>query len=68
MVKLDGVTYTGEYDSQHCDGYLPGEFASGAPTRIRFEQDKMYIQRPNGKELEARIVKQVPALTRPRAG
>ena len=68
MVKLDGVTYTGEYDSQHCDGYQPGEFASGAPTQIRFERDKMYIQRPNGKELETKIVKQSPDLVRPKAG
>jgi hypothetical protein len=68
LVKLEGVGYTGEYDPQHCDGYQPGEFAASAPTRIRIEQDKMFIQRPNGKELETRIVKRSPALTQSKAG
>jgi hypothetical protein len=68
LVKLEGVTYTAEYDPANCDGYQPGELSSGAPTRIRLVQDKMFIQRPNGKELETRIVKQSPAIDQSKAG
>ena len=68
VIKLDGVTYTGEYDPANCDGYHPGELAAGAPTRIRLLQDKMFIQRPNGKELETTIVKRGPALDQSKAG
>ncbi len=57
VVRFAGVTYTGEYDRAHCDGYAPGEFRAGAPVEIRFEADKMYVKRPNGKELEARLIR-----------
>jgi DUF2934 family protein len=62
MVRLDGVTYTGEYDREHCDGYIPGEFHPGNPVEIRFDSDKMFVKRPNGTELQTRVVrKQKPA-------
>lgn len=57
VVKVDGVEYVGEYHPNAADGYSPGEFAAGDPVRIRFQGDKMLIQRPNGKELETTIVK-----------
>ena len=38
------------------DGYTPGEFAPGDPIPVRLEGDKMYVKRPNGKELETTIV------------
>ncbi len=57
VVKVNGVCYTGEYDPDHCQGYRPGELVAGAPLRVRFQGDKMYIQRPNGTELETRIVR-----------
>jgi hypothetical protein len=59
VVKVDGVTYTGEYDPESCTGYQPGEFAAGQPLRVRFEEDRMYIARPNHRELEAKVVKKV---------
>ena len=55
VVKVAGVTYTGEYDSQASD-YQPGEFDAGQPLRLRFADGRMYIVRPNRAELEARIV------------
>ena len=36
------------------DGYIPGEFGSGAAVSVRFEGDKMFVRRKNGKELETR--------------
>ncbi len=59
VVRVEGVIYTGEYDSERCDGYKPGEFAAGGPIRVRFHEDSLYIRRPNGLELEAKIVKKV---------
>jgi hypothetical protein len=56
VVKADGVRYVGEYTPESSDGYVPGEFAQGAPVPVRFEGDKMFVKRPNGKELETTIV------------
>jgi hypothetical protein len=57
VVKVDGVEYVGEYEFAAADGYAPGEFAAGDPIAVRFEDEKMYVKRANGKELETRIVK-----------
>lgn len=57
VVRMEGVTYTGEYDAMRCDGYAPGEFRSGAPVEVRLYVDKMFVKRPNGRELETRIVR-----------
>lgn len=57
VIRVAGITYTGEYDPQHCDGYTPGEFHAGVPMEVRFEADKMFVKRPNGKELQTRIVR-----------
>lgn len=57
VVTVNGVTYVGEYDAASRDGYTPGEFAKGMPVAVRFEGEKMFVQRPNGKELETTIVK-----------
>ncbi|MBZ5598575.1 MAG: DUF2934 domain-containing protein [Acidobacteriia bacterium] len=59
VVKVDGVTYTGEYDPESSAGYQPGEFAVGQPLQVRFEGDRMYIARSNHRELQARLVKKV---------
>jgi hypothetical protein len=57
-VRVDGVDYIGEYNPAP-GGYIPGEFTSEEPVPVRFDGDKMYVKRPNGKELETRIVKKV---------
>jgi hypothetical protein len=60
VIRLHGVTYTGEYDARDSGGYQPGEFAAGEPIRVRFEGEMMFIRRPNGSELSARVVKKSP--------
>jgi Protein of unknown function (DUF2934) len=55
VVRLEGVQYVGEY-RPGSGGYAPGEFAQGDPVPIRFDGNKMYVRRPNGQELETRIV------------
>jgi hypothetical protein len=57
VVRVKGVQYLGEYDAASADGYTPGEFAKGEPVPVRFDGDKMFVKRPNGKELETTIVK-----------
>jgi len=59
VVDVNGVQYVGEYDPNACDGYLPGELQSGEALSIRFDGEKMFVQRPNGSELETTIVAEV---------
>jgi hypothetical protein len=59
IVKVNGVQYVGEYRPQAADGYLPGEFDVGSPVAVRLEEDKMYVRRTNGKELQTRIVQKI---------
>ena len=58
VVKVEGVSYVGEFRRVSAAGYTPGEFAKGDPVPIRFEGDQMFVRRRNGKELVTRIVKQ----------
>ena len=58
VVKVNGATYVGEYDSASSD-YQPGEFAPSVTVPVRFRANKMFLQRPNGKILETTIVKKV---------
>ena len=57
VLKVNGAQYIGEYLPESSDGYVPGEFGLGSHVAVRFEGDKMFVKRANGKELETRIVK-----------
>src|SRR5271167_1458049 len=59
VVNIRGVVYTGEYDCTSADGYLPGEWKPGDPVPVRLTGDKLYLQRPNGRELKTHIVKRI---------
>src|ERR1700756_5715532 len=59
VVRVNGVQYFGEYQPEHCDGYQPGEFGKGKVVPVRFAGNKMFVKRPNGKELETTIVKKI---------
>ncbi len=59
VVAVDGVQYVGEYGSECCGGYKPGEFSAGEDIAVRFEGEKMFLKRPNGSELETRIVHKI---------
>jgi hypothetical protein len=56
-VRFERATYIGEYDAQQCDGYTRGEFRAGAPVELRFVGQTMFVKRPNGKELETKVVR-----------
>jgi Protein of unknown function (DUF2934) len=59
VVRVDGVAYIGEYHPEQCDGYQPGELGKGTAVPVRFAGNKMFVKRPNGKELETTIVKKI---------
>jgi hypothetical protein len=59
VVKVNDVEYIGEYRPEPGDGYVPGEFAAGASVEVRFEGQKMFVKRPNGKELETNVVRRI---------
>ena len=59
VVDVNGVQYVGEYGSELCEGYQQGEFSMGEDISIRFEGNKMFLKRPNGKELETTIVHKI---------
>ena len=57
IVRANGREYVGEYTPSTSDGYTPGEFGPGVPVPVRFQGDKMFVRRPNGKILETTLVK-----------
>ena len=59
VVRVNGVEYFGEYRPDDCDGYQPGELGKGKVVPVRFAGNKMFVKRPNGKELETTIVKKI---------
>jgi hypothetical protein len=58
VVRVNGVQYVGEYSPASAESYVPGEFAAGAMVPVRFDGDRMFVKRPNGEELETKIVNQ----------
>jgi hypothetical protein len=56
VVNVDGSQYVGEYILGKANGYRPGEISSGAKVPVRFEGGKMFVTRPDGRELETTIV------------
>ena len=59
IVDVQGVQYVGEYDSASSHAYRAGEFGPGEDVALRFEDDKMFVRRPDGTELETTIVRKV---------
>jgi hypothetical protein len=59
IVRVNGVQYVGEYDAHSADGYVPGELGKGSAIPVRFHGDKMFVTRPDGRELETTIVKKI---------
>jgi hypothetical protein len=59
VIQVNGVQYVGEYQKSSAEGYVPGEFPPGAPVWVRFNDGKMIVKRPNGREMETMIVKKI---------
>jgi hypothetical protein len=59
MIRVNGSQYVGEYRPDSADGYVPGEIGVGSSVSVRLKGDKMYVKRPNGRELETTIVQKI---------
>lgn len=59
VLRVDGIKYVGEYSLASSGGYTPGEFSTGSAVPVRFDGDKMFVTRRNGRELETRIVQRL---------
>jgi hypothetical protein len=59
VVNVQGVVYTGEYESTSANGYTPGDWKPGDPVAVRLAGDKLYLRRGNGQELKTTIVKRI---------
>jgi hypothetical protein len=59
VVNIQGVVYTGEYESTSADGYTPGEWKPGEAIPVRLAGDKLYLRRRNGRELQTTIIKRI---------
>jgi len=58
-VNVQELAYTGEYQSSFGGGHIPGEWKPGNPVPVRLAGDKLYLRRPNGRELRTTIVKRI---------
>ena len=58
-VKLKGIVYVARYTSSLFKSYRPADLIVGDPIEVRFKKKKMYIKRPDGKEMKSKIVKRV---------
>jgi len=59
VVNVQGVVYTGEYECNSAEGYTPGEWKPGDPVPVRLDGDKLYLRRPNGRELQTTVIKRI---------
>jgi hypothetical protein len=59
VINVEGVVYTGEYDVASAGGYQPGEWEPGDHVPVRLEGDRLFLRRPNGRELETNVVKRI---------
>jgi hypothetical protein len=59
VINVEGVVYTGEYEVASAEGYRPGEWAVGDRVPVRLEGEKLFLRRPNGRELETCVVKRI---------
>jgi hypothetical protein len=59
VIRVNGVQYVGQYQPSSFADYTPGEFASGDSVPVRFHGNKMYVKRPNGRELKTTIVQKI---------
>jgi len=59
-VKVNEVTYVGEYTPRHSLETLPDDWKPEAPVKVRLENHYMFVKRPNGSEMKLVIDRQTP--------
>jgi hypothetical protein len=56
-VQAGDMVYVGEYTPAFFG--KPGDWVIGDPIQVRFDGNKMILQKPNGKELKTKIQKRI---------
>ncbi len=59
-VRVNEVTYVGEYTPRHPLETLPDTWIPAAPVEVRLEKHFMFLKRPNGSEMKLVIDRQTP--------
>lgn len=59
-VKVNEVTYVGEYTPRHSLETLPDNWKPEEPVEVRLENHYMFLKRPNGSEMKLVIGSQTP--------
>jgi hypothetical protein len=59
-VQLGDLTYVGRYEPTWSWG-KPPNWIIGDPIEVRIDSNKMFLKKPDGKELKTKIVKRVRA-------
>jgi hypothetical protein len=59
VINLEGVVYTGEYDFATAGDYMAGEWQGGDRIPVRLAGDRLYLRRPDGRELETQVVRRI---------
>ena len=62
-VAVDGEVIIGSYSPFSAFSYEPTDFTVNEAFQVRLDGKKMYLKRPNGKELKTRIIKRVNVST-----
>lgn len=58
-IKVDKILYIGQYYPTLFKTYRPSEWIVNDPVEVAFDRKYMYIKRPDGKLLKARILKRI---------
>lgn len=65
-VQIDDLIYVGQCEEKkHFSSCRPGTWIIGDMIDVRIEKDHMYLKKPNGGEVETRIVKRVRVSSEP---
>lgn len=65
IVQVGEMVYAGEYVKKNIFQYNPAsDFVVNDPVEVHIDGGKMYLKRPDGKELKTKIVKQMRADSR----
>jgi len=59
-VRVNEVTYVGEYTPRHSLETLPDDWKPEAPVEVRLEKHFMFLKRPNGSEMKLVIDSRTP--------
>jgi len=59
-VKVNDVTYVGEYTPQRTFESLPDDWKPEEPVQVRLEKRYMFVKRPNGSEMKLLIDDRTP--------